>query len=43
MKQRGLSLNRDKSVFLILGSKKDQHKASEELEESPRMTYVWSV
>ena len=37
MKQRGLSLNRDKSVCLILGSKKDQQKATMELQEKPLM------
>ena len=35
MKQGGLSLNRDKSVYLILGSKKDQQKATMELQEKP--------
>ena len=35
MKQRGLSLNRDKSVFLIIGSKKDSQKATTELDQNP--------
>ena len=35
MKQRGLSLNRDKSVCLIIGSKKEQQKATTELQAKP--------
>ena len=35
MKQRGLSLNRDKSVFLIIGSKKDNQEATNQLKNSP--------
>ena len=34
-KQRGLQLNRDKSVCIILGSKKQKREASDELEENP--------
>jgi hypothetical protein len=37
MKQRGLSLNRDKSVFLIICSKKDSQKATSELANNPLM------
>ena len=35
MKQRGLSLNKDKSVCLILGSKKQKQDISRELENQP--------
>ena len=35
VKQRGLQLNRDKSVCIILGSKKQKREANEELEENP--------
>ena len=31
MKQRGLSMNRDKSVFLIMSSKKDGKDATKEV------------
>ena len=37
MKQRGLSLNRDKSVFLVMSSKKDAKEASKELQKYPLM------
>ena len=35
MKQRGLSLNEDKSVCIILGSKKQKVNATKELEKDP--------
>ena len=35
VKQRGLQLNRDKSVCIILGSKKQKKEATEELKENP--------
>ena len=35
VKQRGLQLNRDKSVCVIVGSKKQKKEASAELEEKP--------
>ena len=35
VKQRGLELNRDKSVCIILGSKKQKLEASKELEQNP--------
>ena len=35
MKQRGLALNQDKSVCVIIGSKKQKLKASEEIEKDP--------
>ena len=37
MKQRGLSLNRDKSLFLVMCSKKDAKEATKELEKYPLM------
>ena len=35
MKQRGLALNKDKSVCVIIGNKKQKSKASEEIEKDP--------
>ena len=35
MKQRGLELNKDKSVCVIIGSKKQKSKASEDIEKEP--------
>ena len=32
MKERGLTLNKEKSVFLIMGSKKQKRKARNEIE-----------
>ena len=37
VKQRGLSLNKDKSVCLIIGSKLQKKKATEELQGNPLM------
>ena len=37
MKERGLSLNKDKSVCLIIGNKKQKKEASEELKVNPLM------
>ena len=37
LKQRGLSLNQDKSVCLIIGSKLQKKKATQELHENPLM------
>ena len=35
MKQRGLQLNKDKSVCIIMGSKKQKQEASKEIQENP--------
>ena len=36
-KQRGLELNRDKTVCIVIGSKKQKQKISQELQEAPLM------
>ena len=37
MKDRGLTLNKDKSVFMILGSKKKKKAIQEEVKANPLM------
>ena len=37
MKQRGLSLNEDKSVVMVIGSKKQKEKIANELKDNPLM------
>ena len=37
LKQHGLSLNKDKSVCIVIGTKKQKDKASDSMEEEPLM------
>ena len=43
LKQRGLALNRDKTICLVFGSKKQKEKASEELKRNPMICGEFEV